>query len=258
MQDILAKIVDKKRARIEEKKKAAPLAHLSVGVAQANHRPSFSEALRNTQRMNVIAEIKRASPSAGLLRDEFDPAAMAAAYEENGAAAISVLTEQDFFLGDVEHLKKVSERVHLPVLRKDFIIDEYQIYESLPAGASAVLLIVALLDQNQLKGFLELSAALGLEALVEAHTLDEVHAAIDAGARIIGINNRDLKTFQVTLATSLELVKSIPRGTIKISESGIKTREDLARLRQAGFDGVLIGEQLMRDPNPGAALKKLW
>lgn len=211
------------------------------------HRPlDFGGALKKEDGIAIIAEVKKASPSAGVIREDFDPGRIAKEYLKSDVQAISVLTEQDFFLGDDSHLAKVRQNVPIPVLRKDFIIDIWQVYQSRCLGADAILLIVALLDDELLKKMLIVAGILGMQCLVEVHDESELERAMAAGARIIGINNRDLKTFRVDLATTARLIVNIPNDRIVVSESGIKTAEDIKFVRQAGANAVLIGESLMR------------
>jgi indole-3-glycerol phosphate synthase len=205
----------------------------------------------------VIAEVKRASPSKGALAEIPDPAVLAAEYAAGGAAAISVLTERRRFGGSLQDLRLVREAVTLPVLRKDFIVDEYQLYEARAAGADLALLIVAALTQSSLRGLLELGRGLGLTLLVEAHTDDEVRRGIDAGARLIGVNNRNLKTLQVDLSQFERLAGLIPAGVVKVAESGILTPADAERMRSAGADVVLVGEALVRTGDPKQAVRAL-
>jgi indole-3-glycerol phosphate synthase len=215
---------------------------------------SMIGALRKAGRTNIIAEIKRRSPSKGVLRDDFNPAAIASRYEEAGAAAISVLTEEDFFDGSLEHLRSVRERVKVPVLRKDFIIDESQIHEASAAGADAILLIVAILDDGLLSDLIGLSDELKIDALVEVHNAGEMERAARAGARLIGVNNRDLTTFTVGLETSERLAPLAPPEAVLVSESGINSGRDVSRLTRAGYSAFLVGEHFMRAPDPGMAL----
>jgi indole-3-glycerol phosphate synthase len=205
----------------------------------------------------IIAEIKRASPSKGLLAPSFDPAAIAKAYEEGGAAALSVLTDGPFFQGSLAHLGEARAAVNLPVLRKDFTIDEFHVYEAAAHGADAILLIAAVLSPAELRRFRELARSLGLDTLVEVHDERELDLAIASGADIIGVNNRDLRTFEVRLETSLSLAACMPKDVVKVSESGIHTRDDVRRLAEAGFDAFLVGEHLMRAADPAAALREL-
>jgi indole-3-glycerol phosphate synthase len=208
--------------------------------------------------LKIIAEYKRRSPSKGTIRDDLSPAAAASIYEKAGASAISVLTEKHFFGGSIEDLREIRAATLIPVLRKDFIIHPVQLFEAAAAGADAVLLIVAALDDKTLRGLRSIAEEeLGLDALVEVHTKEEMERAANCGAQIIGINNRDLTTFEVSLSTSEALVRSAPENALLISESGLKTGEELSRLRSLGFDGFLIGETLMQSENPGDALRKL-
>jgi indole-3-glycerol phosphate synthase len=205
----------------------------------------------------IIAELKQASPSRGPLCTNYDPPAIARGYRQAGASALSVLTDREFFRGALEDLRKAKAASSLPVLRKDFTIDEYHLYEAAAAGADAVLLIVAILEPPELARLHSLSRTLGLDALVEVHTAEELQIALDAGAAMVGVNNRDLKTFEVSLDTSFRLIERIPDEAVAVSESGLRTAADLARLRAAGFDAFLIGERFMTEPDPGAALANL-
>ena len=207
--------------------------------------------------INIIAELKKASPSKGLLREQYAPSILAADLEQAGAAALSVLTEEDFFQGSLAHLKEASKATTIPIFRKDFIIDPWQVWEARAAGADSFLLIAAILDDATLKALLELGRALKMEPLVEVHASDELDRAISAGAQIIGVNNRDLRDFQVHLETSLTLIEKIPDDCIAVSESGLHTHADIQRLRNAGFDAFLIGERLMKDADPAGALRVL-
>jgi indole-3-glycerol phosphate synthase len=217
----------------------------------------FPGALSRSGSMNIIAELKKASPSRGLLREDYQPASLAPALEGAGATALSVLTEEDFFQGSLAHLKEARKACRLPVLRKDFIVDPWQVWEARAAEADSFLLIAAILEDESLRELLALGRELGMEALVEVHTREELKRAMAAGARIIGVNNRDLTNFQVRLETSLELVEAIPDECIAVSESGLRVRQDIERLRQASFDAFLIGEHLMAYPDPAAALRGL-
>ena len=251
---VLDQIVAAKVKRVEEAKLRVPV--VSVTTEELTRR-SFSDALSKRPAVNVIAEIKQRSPSKGIIREDFNPVWIAQSYEEGGAAALSVLCEEDFFAGSLEHLAAIRKSINLPLLRKDFIFDEYQLYESAHAGADAVLLIVAILDDALLKDLIGLAGELGLDGLVEVHSTDEMERAARAGASIIGVNNRDLTTFNVDLETSVQLAPLAPQGTILVSESGIGTGNDIRKLRSAGFDAFLIGEHLMRAEMPGSALKTL-
>lgn len=255
---ILDDIVSHKKQEIDRRKEAMPLAALKEGrVLIENPRP-FRKALTQATEIALIAEIKEASPSAGLIRKDVDPVEIGRLYEDSGAAAISVLTDERFFHGSLANLKQVKEAVSIPLLRKDFIIDAYQIYESRAAGADAVLLIVAILSDDELRAFLSLCRGLGLEALVEVHTESERDRALAAGADVIGINNRDLTTFAVDLSTTVRLVSGMPEGITCVSESGIKTRNDVSRLREAGVNALLVGTALMAAEDIGAKIKELF
>jgi indole-3-glycerol phosphate synthase len=216
----------------------------------------FEKALR-TDDIAFICEVKRASPSAGVIAEAFPYLDIAREYEAAGAAAISVLTEPHYFKGEDRYLREIAETVSIPVLRKDFIVDSYMIYEARVLGASAVLLICAILDEKKLAEYIALAHSLGLSALVEAHDERELKMALEAGARIIGVNNRNLKNFEVDASTSIRLRKLVPENVLFVSESGIKTSEDIAALRQSKVDAVLIGETLMRAKDKKAALNKL-
>ena len=257
---ILEKILAAKQLRIDAAKRATDLERLveqarSVRNSATAHR--FQTALSDRSRINVIAEFKRASPSKGVINNLIDPAEIARAYEHGRAAAISVLTEEDFFAGSLDDLRAVREASNLPILRKDFIIDEYQIYESAAAGADAILLIVSALTSERILRFRKLAQHLGMDVIVEVHDFLELETAIVIDAKIIGVNNRNLKTFEVSLDISRELIKHAPRDVVMIAESGLKTRDDLVELGDLGYSGFLIGETLMRSSEPGSELKKL-
>ena len=207
--------------------------------------------------VNLIAEVKRKSPSKGIIREDFDPIKVAKTYAGNGASAISVLTDHEFFGGDLSYLSTIRNAVDLPLLRKDFTIDEYHIYQARVAGADAVLLIVAILTPKQLREFIEVAKHLNLVALVEVHTQAELDTALDVGAEIIGINNRNLKTFHTDIATSFHLRKSIPDDKIVVSESGIYSREDVMKLGEADMDAILVGESLMKSADIGGKVREL-
>ena len=217
----------------------------------------FRDALGGRDRVNMIAECKRRSPSRGVLRAAYDPVAIAMAYERGGAAALSVLTEPTFFDGALEHLANVRDAVTLPLLRKDFIIDDYQLLEARANGADAVLLIVAALSDGDLQRLHREASALGLAALVEVHDAQEVTRAVDAGAQIIGVNNRNLRTLHVDIAASDAAASRIPSNLIAVSESGLKNACDLERMRALGYRAFLIGERFMTAPDPGAAVREL-
>jgi indole-3-glycerol phosphate synthase len=253
---VLRTIIAARRRRIEEVRASVPLGSLrQVAEARSDFR-DFAEALSG-EVLCVVAELKKASPSRGLLRPDFRPLEIAESYQQAGASALSVLTEEGFFQGSLNDLKAVREAVRLPVLRKDFIVDEYQVYESVAAGADAFLLIVAALEDKDLRHFLELSERLRVAALVEVHSAEELERAIAAHAQIIGINNRNLNTLEVSLDTSFRLREKIPPACLAVSESGIKSGADLERLAKAGFNAVLIGEHLMLAGDPGEELSRL-
>jgi indole-3-glycerol phosphate synthase len=253
---VLDRIIEARRAAIAHRKKSLPEAAARFGAKNAKPVRDFSAALTRDS-LNVIAELKKASPSAGLIRPEFDPAALAKAFEAAGAAALSVLTEEEFFQGDLKYMRDARAAVGLPVLRKDFIVDPWQVWEARATDADSFLLIVAALGDSLLGELLALGRELGMEPLVEVHTREELNRALAAGARLLGVNNRDLRTLEVRLETSMELIQAIPDECVAVCESGLRSHADLARLRQAGFDAFLIGEHLMTKPDPGEALGAL-
>jgi indole-3-glycerol phosphate synthase len=258
--NFLSEIITLKKARVEASKKLVSFEVLR-GRALAVRDHAKPHALREALSqpgINVIAEVKRASPSLGSIKADAKPEVFARAYERGGAAAVSVLTEEDRFKGSLDDLRAVRSAVRLPILRKDFIYDDYQLYEAAEAGADALLLIVAALDQNILEKLLRTTeTVLRMDALVEVHTEEEVEIALKAGANIIGVNNRDLRTFNVSLDTSVQLIRGIPASLIAVTESGLRTRDDLTRLERAGYRGFLIGESLMKADDPAAALRTL-
>ncbi|MDR3062843.1 MAG: indole-3-glycerol phosphate synthase TrpC [Methanobrevibacter sp.] len=256
---ILDKIVEKKKERLKEDKSKISLNDLKNQLdlekfQKTSHEYPFEEALKKNG-LSIIAEIKKASPSKGLISKDFDPEKIAIEYESAGVSAISVLTEEDFFMGKKEYLEIIAKKIKTPLLRKDFIIDEYMIYESKILHASAILLIVSILTEEKLKKFLKIAKILGLSALVEAHDEKEVKIAINSGARIIGVNNRNLKDFTVDLNNSIDLRKLVSKDIIFISESGIKTIKDIERLKKNNVDGVLIGESFMKSKNKKNLIK---
>ena len=254
---ILNKIIENKRSEVEKAKRCTSIDFLKSGMSNLDSTKGFYESIRPDGSTKVIAEIKRASPSKGVLRADFDPVGISKSYSKGGASAISVLTDSRFFKGSLDHLRNVRSAVGLPLLRKDFIIDPYQVYESRFYGADAILLIVAALDSAILRELLELAHSLEIDAIVEIHDERELDEAIEAGGKIIGINNRDLKTFDVSLETSIRLCKLIPKGKIIVSESGIGSQDDIKRLKSAGISVLLIGETFMRARDPGEELRKL-
>ena len=262
--NILERIAASTRIRVRKQKVKLPLAELVSELYEGEQlkafhdRPSFAfeKAIRR-KGMSFICEVKRASPSKGMIAADFPYLAIAKEYELAGADAISVLTEPEFFLGRDEYLTEISRAVALPILRKDFILEEYQIYEAKRIGADAILLICSLLEEETLKNYLKLCRQIGLSALVEVHTGEEVQAAVRAGAQIIGVNNRNLKTFAVDLQTSIDLRKQVPEDILFVAESGIHTPEDINLLKEAGADAVLIGEALMSSTDKRNKLERL-
>ncbi len=252
----LGEIVAARRRQLGEERARTPLNALKRAAKARSERRDLAAALSGGP-LRVIAELKRASPSRGVLRPQYRCRGIARSYEAAGASALSVLTEERHFLGSLHDLEMVRAAVRLPVLRKDFILEEYQIYESVAAGADALLLIVAALSDEDLRRFIELCHGLRIAALVEVHDEFELECALTAGARIIGVNNRDLTTLEVDLETSFRLRSGIPAGSIAVSESGIKTWEDLRRIAEAGYRAALIGERFMTAADPGAALREM-
>jgi len=253
---ILDDIVRDKRSDLEGAKSRTTIEDLRQRGLFLAPRRGFENALRADGRA-IVAEVKKASPSKGVIRADFDPVAIALRYAEANARAISVLTEERYFQGHLNHLAQIRERVSVPLLRKDFVVDAYQLYEARAYGADAVLLIVAILSDSELSEFLWLAEELNLAALVEVHTGDELDRAVRAGAGIIGINNRDLRTFRTTLETTEQLVPRVPSGATIIAESGIERIEDIERLESAGVHAFLIGETLMKASDPGEKLAEL-
>lgn len=259
--DILKKIMRRKEEEVAARAERLPLERLANGVADAPPARGFADALAARSDSGlpaVIAEIKKASPSKGVLRADFRPAEIAASYEGGGAACLSVLTDVDFFQGSDAYLQQARAACSLPVLRKDFIIDPYQVYEARAIGADCILLIVACLDAMKLRELGALAQELGLDVLIEVHDRQELERALAVPGRLIGINNRDLRSFQVSLETTIGLLDSIPKDRIPVTESGIHTREDIARLRNFGVHAFLVGEAFMRAEDPGAMLEELF
>ncbi len=256
--DLLGAIVAATRRSVEIRRERVPEARLEA--AACNRRPAADEfiaRLSRTGALNVIAECKRRSPSRGVLRAQYDAAGIASGYEANGAAAVSVLTEPAFFDGSLDDLRAVRSRVRVPLLRKDFIVDRYQLFEARAAGADAVLLIVAALEAAAFRELHALAGELGLAALVEVHKRAELDSALSAGPRVVGVNNRDLGTLEVDAATAARIVDEIPDGAVAVAESGLRTRDDLLGLRAAGYDAFLVGERLVAAADPGRALNEL-
>jgi indole-3-glycerol phosphate synthase len=250
---ILARIVERKRNELARALPRQP--ELEKSAADRGDFRDFRAALENSPA--IIAEIKKASPSKGVFTEEFHPARIAKTYASGGAAALSVLTDREFFSGSLDDLQNARAATSIPVLRKDFTISEFHVWEAAAAGADAILLIAAILSTAELRKFRELAAQLNLAALVEVHDAAELDSAIDSGAEIIGVNNRDLNTFQVSLDRSLELAAKIPTNFVKVAESGIRSSADVRRLSAAGFSAFLIGEHLMKSPDPAAAIREL-
>jgi indole-3-glycerol phosphate synthase len=253
---VLDRILEARRAEVEHRKKVLPETALKYGVKAAPPARDFAAAL-SRDALNVLAELKPASPSRGIIRDPFDALALGKSLEAAGAAALSVLTEGEFFRGSLKNLRDARKEIAVPVLRKDFIFDPWQVWESRANDADSFLLIVAALSDDQLRDLISLGRELRMEPLVEVHTHEELDRALAAGARIVGVNNRDLKTLTVQVETSYELIEQIPEACIAVAESGLRSHDDLKKLRAAGFDGFLIGEHLMLSPDPGAALRAL-
>ena len=253
---VLDRILDARRLEVDHRKRVLPETALKYGVAAASPLRDFAAVLTRDA-VNIIAELKPASPSRGVLREPFDPVALAESLARSGAAALSVLTESEFFRGTLKNLRDARKSVEIPALRKDFIFDPWQVWETRANDADSFLLIVAALSDKLLHELIELGRELRMEPLVEVHTARELDRALEAGARIIGVNNRDLKTLDVHIQTSFELIASIPDDCIAVSESGLRSHNDLRELRAAGFDAFLIGESLMLAPDPAAALADL-
>jgi indole-3-glycerol phosphate synthase len=258
--DLLATIVAATTRAVAVRSRETPIDALEKRAREAGGQPrgeTFERVLRESAAPRIIAECKRRSPSRGILRADYDPAAHARAYEGAGAAAISVLTEPTFFDGALEHLRAVRAAVQVPVLRKDFIVSEYQLVEAVANGADAVLLIVSALDDRQLRHLLERAHALGLACLVEVHDTTEITRAVEAGARVVGVNSRNLRTLAVDMRVLDTAATLLPKSVTAVAESGIRSTEDLARLSAAGYQAFLVGERLMTQPDLGAALDAL-
>jgi len=254
---ILTRIVQAKRQRLERTKMRVPEAVVKHFASRTSVPPSLRDALQNSHPVRILAEVKRASPSKGVFSKGFSVPGLADAYTEAGASAISVVTEEDFFQGDLGWVPEIRGRSPLPVLRKDFVFDPYQIYETRNAKASAILLIAAMLRPDELRSFVALAGEVGLDALVEVHDETELGEALEAGAEIIGVNNRNLKTFEVDIQTAHRLAKLIPDNCIFVVESGIRDRKDIEALLESGADAFLIGETLIVSEDPGATLRGL-
>ncbi len=259
--DILRKILARKAEEIAERASRMPLEELKKRLSNVSAPRGFQKAIRSriaTGLPAVIAEIKKASPSKGLLRVDFQPAGIAQSYERHGATCLSVLTDEDFFLGSDEHLRQARAACALPVLRKDFTIDAYQVYEARAIGADAILLIVAALEDSRLRDLHALAHKLGMDALVEVHDEAELERALALQPALIGINNRDLRTFQTSLETTLDLLGKIPADCMVVTESGIHASEDVARMRARGVNAFLVGEAFMKAAEPGKKLSEIF
>ena len=259
--DILKKIVARKREEIAGRSAAVPIDELRGALADADMPRGFASAIQariDAGMSGVIAEIKKASPSKGVLREDFRPAGIARSYAASGAACLSVLTDVDFFLGSDAFLQEARAACDLPVIRKDFIIDPYQVYEARAIGADCILLIVSCLEQAQMLELNDLAHELGMDVLIEVHDGDELEQALAASNRLVGINNRNLRTFEVSLETTLGLLDRIPGDRIVVTESGIRTPEDVRMMREHGVNAFLVGEAFMRSADPGAKLAELF
>lgn len=258
---ILQEIVRHKQAEVKARSAAVPLAEMRARCEQGSMVRGFAQSLENRISRGdpaVIAEIKKASPSKGVLRKKFDPVAIANGYTASGAACLSVLTDEKYFQGSDAYLQSVHDASRLPILRKDFIVDAYQIYESRALGADCVLLILAVLDDLQVQMLSRLAESLGMDVLLEVHDRAELERALETGGRLIGINNRNLHTFETRLETTFELLELIPEGRLVVTESGIATRQDVELMRENGVHGFLVGEAFMRAKFPGKALQELF
>jgi indole-3-glycerol phosphate synthase len=253
---VLDRILEARRAEVDHRKRVLPETALKYGVKAATPLRDFSAALCRDG-LNVLAELKPASPSRGVIRDPFEPVELARSLQTAGACALSVLTESEFFRGSLKNLRDARKAIQLPVLRKDFIFDSWQVWETRANDADSFLLMVVVLEDVLLRDLILMGRELGMEPLVEVHTAEELDRALAAGAQIIGVNNRDLKTLAVDVNTSFEMIGRIPDNCIAVSESGIRTHGELQKLRSAGFDAFLIGTHLMLSPDPGAALAAL-
>jgi indole-3-glycerol phosphate synthase len=253
---VLDRILEARRAEVDHRKRVLPETALKYGVKAATPLRDFSAALCRDG-LNILAELKPASPSRGVLREPFEPVGLAQSFESAGACALSVLTEAEFFRGSLKNLRDARKAIQLPVLRKDFIFDPWQVWETRANDADSFLLIVATLEDELLRELLALGRELRMEPLVEVHSVEELDRALAAGARIVGVNNRDLKSLTTRMETSFELIDHIPDDCIAVSESGLRTHDDLTKLHTAGFDAFLIGTHLMLSPDPGAALSAL-
>lgn len=259
--DILNRIVAEKWREIEARRTVLPLPELKALAARTGSVRGFAGALWSRiaeERPGVIAELKKASPSKGVIREQFDPAELARSYQSGGATCLSVLTDVNFFAGSDDNLSRAREATELPVLRKDFIVDPYQVYEARAIGADCILLIVSILSASQMDSLYQIASSLNMDVLVEVHDADELEKALVLSPALIGINNRDLKTFEVDLNTSRDLAGLVPEDTLVITESGIETQADISRMQQYGVRGFLIGETFMKAADPGEKLRQLF
>ena len=254
---VLDRILVHKTEEVADRRRRRPLRDVRAAAETAAATRAFAAAVRR-RKPAVIAEIKKASPSRGVIRDHFDPTAIAASYEAAGAACLSVLTDETFFQGADAHLAQAKAAADLPVLRKDFVIDEYQVFEARDLGADCILLIAAVLDPERIASFSELARQLDLDVLVEVHNAHELDDAVRSAPTLLGINNRDLRTFDTSLETTLSLLADVPDGTTVVTESGIRTRADVRRMHDAGVHAFLVGEAFMRASDPGSALRELF
>jgi len=254
---ILSRIIEEKRKIVEEAKRLKPQDELLKEIKNLSVKSSFKKNISRLHHINLIAEIKKASPSKGILRGDFNPVKIAITFQANGASAISILTDERFFEGKLEYIAKARENVSIPILRKDFFIDEYQIYETVATGADAILLICDILSTAELTKFYNIASKLGLDCLVEVHNEEDIEKALAIDAGIIGINNRDLHTFKVDLGVTQRLIRMIPQNKIIVSESGIKCYEDIMFLRSLGVNAVLIGEALMEADDIAAKMREM-
>ena len=257
MRDILQEIVEYKRIELKKRKELVSIDELKDSLSSLPPTRNFKKAISKQGKINLIAEIKKSSPSRGVICLDFDPAKLALVYENNGAAAISVLTEEKYFQGKADYLKEVRNVSFLPLLCKDFIVEKYQFYEARKYGADAVLLIAGILSEEKIGKFLTLGKELGLDCLVEIHQADELKKVLNTGAEIIGINNRNLHDFSVNINTTLELRKMIPDDKIVVSESGIRKKEDVLLLQRARINAILIGQSFLESKNPDRKIKEL-
>ncbi|MEO6155046.1 MAG: indole-3-glycerol phosphate synthase TrpC [Thermomonas sp.] len=261
MHDILKRILARKAEEVADRSTRVPLAELQARLKDAPPPRGFADAIAARIARGepaVIAEIKKASPSKGVIRPDFDPAAIARSYEIGGAACLSVLTDVDFFQGKDAYLQQARAACKLPVLRKDFVIDPYQLHEARVLGADCVLLIAAALDDGQLSEFAFIADQLGMDVLLEVHDLDELERSLQVPARLLGVNNRNLRTFEVSLDNTIALKDAVPADRILVTESGILAPADVARMRDAGVNAFLVGEAFMRAPDPGSALRHMF